>query len=84
MLKQGKNDGVKLTHKLVLKYKKNLPAVPLFPKEVYSSNDITTYCYEGKGEKYIFMLVGSNTMRIVGSCFCYCYGPGVTKHTIMV
>ncbi len=41
--------------------------IPLLPEYVYSSDDTTTYCYEGKGEKKAsFVLVGSNTMTKCG------------------
>ena len=68
MLKQTKNNGVKLMYNLVCKCNKNLPMIPLRPEYVYSSDDTTTYCYEGKGEnKASFVLVGSNTMTKSGT-----------------
>ena len=63
---------------LVSKCNKNLPVVPLRPEHIYSTDDTTTYCYEGKGEKSSsFVLVGSNTMTKAGSRSRYL--PGDTK-----
>ena len=55
---------------IVSKCNRNLPVITLLPEYVYSSDDTTTYCYEGKGEKKAsFVLVGSNTMTKSSSRF---------------
>ncbi len=38
-------------HKLVFKCNLNLPVIPLLLRHEYSTDDNTTDCYKGKGEK---------------------------------
>ena len=60
--------------RLVSKCNRNVPVVLLCPEQVYSTDDNTTWCYEGKGEKTSsFVLVGSNKMTKAQ------YLPGDTK-----